>query len=275
MKKRTILFVSILITGVLSFTSCTKNGAEGPPGQNGANGTNGTNGTGLYGNITGNVIITNQFGIAVTNDYTAGYIKLVNSTSNAKVDSVVANSSGVYSIDSIPSGTYNMICVYPGYGMSETLNIVMTGGTRPYDIKLAAIPDFNVSTALDSIWNGVIKRDSGYVYIAGTITANDTSARTILVFVGNSSSVSSAPGAYNFVANLTIPPNASTYALTISLNTFYINGLEPNSTAYFAIYGAANNYAYGDYTNYTYGQIVYTAISSSAVTITTPFIVPL
>jgi hypothetical protein len=262
MKKLSILLSALLIGGILTFVSCSKTGQTGPAGQNGANGAPGPI---LYGSITGNVLMVNQYGVSVTNAYTNGYILLKNSATNATVDSVFANTSGVYTINNIPTGTYNMYAMYTGYGMNETANIVITAETRPYDIKLAEIPDFNVISIADSVWNGKIKRDSGFVYIYGTIAPNDTGARTVLVFIGNTSATSSAPGTYSFTEGEVIPQGTSTYVFTVSLNTFFVNGFINGSPVYLAVYGAANNYTYGDYTNYTYGQTVYTAIGASPV----------
>lgn len=260
MKKLSILASTLLLGGIFIFVSCSKTGPAGPAGQNGATGPAGPL---LYGNITGNVIMANQYGAAVTNAYTNGYILLKNSSTNATVDSVFANSSGAYTISNIPTGTYNMYAIYSGYGMSETLNIVITTNTRPYDIKLAAIPNFNVNMAVDSI--GLVKRDTNYAYVSGTIAQDNNGERTILLFVGNTTTTSSSPGSYLFIQTTTVPPGATTYSFAIPLLTIYNNGFTYGNPIYFAVYGAANDYDYGDYTNYTYGQLTYTAISANMV----------
>lgn len=155
MKKLSILISTIIVAGMLVFVSCTKTGPQGPSGANGATGPI------IYGTISGNVIMANQYGVAVTNDYTGGYILLKNSTTNATIDSVIANSSGQYAIGNVPTGTYNMECIYAGYGMNLHQNVEVNGNLQ-LDNKIAAIPNFNVNysastpvTPIDSI--GLVK----------------------------------------------------------------------------------------------------------------------
>lgn len=273
MKKSSILFASLVIAGIMALTSCTKTGDQGPAGQNGANGTNGATGPAgpiLYGIITGNVIMNNEYGVAVTTDYAGGYILLKNSATNVRIDSVIANSStGAFTIDSVPTGTYNMYCFYAGYGENLHQNLEFTGGTLQVDNKIAAIPTFTINTAADSIRH---RTNTNYLY--GTITADPNGARTLLVFIGNSSATSALPGNYVFTDNVVIPADSTTFTITTPVNTFYSNGFAYGSTAYFAIYGAANNYTYGEYTDFANGQVVYTAISAVPYGTTTSIVLP-
>jgi hypothetical protein len=265
MRTRSILLpVSLLVGGVLIFASCTKTGPQGPQGATGPTGPI------QYGTITGSVIMSNQYDAPVTNAYASGYIVLKNSTTNATVDSVFANAtSGVYTINNVATGTYNMECVYPGYGLNLHQNLEFDGGTLQADNKISAIPTFTVSAAQDTVRH---KTATNYLY--GSITADPNGGRTLLIFVGASPATSSAAGTYNFTTTLVIPADSANFTLTTALTTFYANGFTHGNTAYFAIYGASDNYTYGDYTNFTYGQTVYTAISAapynSSVMVTLP-----
>jgi hypothetical protein len=275
MKKLSLAISTLVLGGIFVFISCTKTGPTGPAGQNGANGTNGLNGatgatgstgpTGpiIYGTITGNVIMTNIYGVAQTN-YSGGYILLKNAASNARVDSVYANSStGAFAIDSVPTGTYNMYCIYSGYGTNVHQNVEVNGNLQ-VDNKIAQIPTFTVSTALDTIYH---KRNTNYLF--GTIAPDAGGARTLLVFIGNTPSVSAAPGTYSFTANAIVAADSTSFTITTPVDNFYAAGFSYGSTAFIAIYGAADNYNYGDYTNYTYGQLYYSAISANPFTTVT------
>jgi len=266
MKKLSILIGSLVLGGVFIISSCSKDGANGANGATGATGATGPAGPVLTGTITGNVIMVNQYGGAVTNAYTNGYVKLMNPTTNATIDSVVPTSSGQYTINNVTTGTYNMQTVYAGYGLNVRENVEFTGGTLNVDNKIAAIPNFNVATAVDSV--GAVKRDTSFVFISGTIAQDNSGERTILVFVGNTATTSSAPGNYIFVYAQAVPAGATTYSIAIPLggnNGIYSYGFNYSGSIYFAVYGAANNYDYGDYTNFTYGQLTYTAISAASV----------
>jgi hypothetical protein len=264
MKKLSILVSALFIAGIFVFVSCSKTGPAGPAGENGATGATGPI---IYGTISGNVLMTNIYGVPQTN-YSGGYILLKNAATNATVDSVDANATtGAFAINNVPTGTYNMYCIYAGYGTNVHQNVEVNGNLQ-VDNKIAAIPTFTVSTASDSIRH---RTNTNYLY--GTITPDAGGARTLLVFIGNTASVSANPGSYVFTANTTIPADSTTFTITTNVDNFYANGFAYGSTAFMAIYGAADNYNYGDYTNYTYGQLYYSAISAnpySTVTITLP-----
>jgi hypothetical protein len=269
MKKLSILLASFLTAGIFTLISCTKTGQEGPAGQNGATGATGPAGPVLYGTITGSIIMDNIYGVQVTNDYTGGYIVLKNSATNATVDSVIADSAGVYTMSNVPTGSYNMYCVYSGYGVTQHQNLPFVSGTLQVDNKIAGIPTFTVSTAADSIRH---KTSMNYLY--GTITADPNGARTLLVFIGSTSSPTSAPGNYTFTDNVVIPADSTNFTITTPLVNFYANGFAHGSNAYFAIYGAANNYTYGEYTDFANGQTGYTAISANPYSAIVGVIVP-
>jgi hypothetical protein len=271
MKKLSIVLSTLFVGGILVFTSCTKTGSQGPAGQNGATGATGATGpTGpvIYGNVTGNVIMTNIYGVPQT-AYSGGYILLKNASTSALVDSTLPDAStGAFLISNVPTGTYNMYCIYPGYGMNVHQNVEINGSLQ-VDNKIAQIPTFTVSTASDSVRH---KNNTNYLY--GTIAPDPTGARTVLVFAGSTASTSAAPGTWTLIDNVVVKADSSNFTITTPLINFYGAGFAPGSTVYFAIYGAANNYNYGDYTNYTYGQLIYTAISAApygtAVTVTLP-----
>jgi hypothetical protein len=268
MKKLSILAGVLFIGGIFAFVSCTKTGAQGPAGQNGATGATGPTGPVIYGNITGNVIMTNIYGVPQT-AYSGGYILLKNATTNTLADSVLPDATtGAFLISSVPTGTYNMYCIYSGYGMNVHQNVEVNGSLQ-VDNKIAQIPTFTVSTVSDSIRH---KNNTNYLY--GTIAPDPVGARTVLIFAGATPSTSAAPGTWSLIDNVVVKADSSNFTITTPLLNFYSAGFAPGSTVYFAVYGAANNYNYGDYTNFTYAQLIYTAISAApygtTVSITLP-----
>ncbi len=73
MKKLSILVSTLFIGGILLFSSCSKTGSQGPSGQNGANGSPGPV---LTGNISGYVILSDQYGSPVTTNLKSAYVLL-------------------------------------------------------------------------------------------------------------------------------------------------------------------------------------------------------
>ena len=250
MKKLSILISSFFVIGIFVFDSCSKTGDAGPTGQTGATGPAGPV---LNNTVTGYVFLYDAYGDPVTTGLSTAYALLYNTSTGALVDSITANAAGQYT-GNIQTGTYNLVGKCPGYGISETQNIVFTGGTRNYDIKFAAIPILYVATGYDSI-------GTNNVYIKGTVTTPNPRVTTLLVYVGTTSSVNaSIPSSYSFVVAGTIATNNTRFSIALPLSTIS-DYFAAGSNAYIAIYGAANNYTYGDYTDYASGNLVYTPIS--------------
>jgi hypothetical protein len=242
--------------------SCSKQGpagATGAQGATGATGAQGPSGPVLTGTITGYVILHDEYGDNVQTGLNSVFVHLYNAASNAEVDSVYANSSGQYTIPNVQTGIYSMITTYSGYGEAVHQNEEFNGGTLTVDNRLSQIPLFNVTTAMDSI-----RKKNNTVYIFGTITAN-TRFRTFIVFAGMTNSASSSPSTYSFITVGNVPADSTNYTVTIPVPTFYGHGFMSGTQAYFAVYGAATNYTDGDYTDFASGNLVYTAISPTAV----------
>jgi len=263
MKKISIFLSAFLVGMVVLFASCTKTGPQGPTG---ANGPTGPAGPVLPNTLTGYVFLYDAYGDPVDSGYSKAYAVLYNTTTATVVDTERANSSGIYT-GTVLTGTYNLVGECPGYGVNKTdQNVVFTGGTRTYDLKFSAIPILYAATGYDSI-------GANNVFIKGTVTAANSRVTTLLVYVGSTSPVSAAiPGSYSFVVSSTIAANATKYSVAIPL-TSLDNYFTAGATAYIAIYGAANNYTYGDYTDYASGNVVYTPVSANSLN-SVSFIVP-
>jgi hypothetical protein len=248
---------------MLLLASCTK---TGPQGESGANGATGPAGPGLTNTLTGYVFLYDAYGDPVANIDSTVSILLYNTTTGGKIDSVNANHAGVYT-STVQTGTYNLVGECPGYGINKTnQNVVFTGGTRTYDLKFSAIPPLYAATGYDSI-------GTNYVYVKGTVVAPNSRSTTIIAYIGATSAVNaSVPGSYSFVTVSTIAANATKYSILVPLTTIY-DYFQSGASAYVSVYGAANNYTYGDYTDYASGNVVYTPVSSTSVNAGS-FIVP-
>jgi hypothetical protein len=253
MKYFSVLSTTFIIAAILLISSCSKNGATGPTG---APGTPGAPGPLLTGNIAGFVLPTDQYGSPVTSNLKSAYVLLFDAQSGSRIDSVYADSTGFYNL-SVQTGTYTMIAKMAGFGNCMHQNVTFTASTLNIDSKLSAIPNFNVSS-VDSIR---YKASNNSVNIYGKINP-DARQRTLLVFVGNTNTVSPNPADYIFASAQAVGENATTYDIVIGYNTFADYGYMSGNTVYFAIFGASNDYTYGDFTDYPTGRIVYTAIAN-------------
>ena len=259
MKFTSALSANLIIGSLAIITSCSKS-TTGPVGQTGATGPAGPV---LTGNISGYVILTDQYGSPVTTNLKSAYVLLFDAHSGSRLDSVYADSTGLYNLSNVGTGTYTMIAKMAGFGNCVHQNVTFAASTLNIDSKLSAIPDFNVNS-VDSIR---YKVSNNSVNIYGKITP-DPHQRTLLVFVGNANNVSANPADYVFVSGQAVGENAGTYDIAIGFNSFANSGYVSGNTVYFAIYGASNNYSNGDFTDYPTGRIVYTAIG------TVPFMPP-
>jgi len=256
MKKVKALLSLLAFAGIVyTISSCSKTGATGATGSAGAQGVPGAPGPVLTGTINGYVLLNDEYGNPVTSGLSSAWVLLFNSADNSKVDSVNADSTGKFTMSNIKTGNYTMIAMSIGYGSAYHQNLEFNGGTLTVDNKLSAIPNFNVTNASDSI-----RHKTNQVYIYGNIPL-DSRQRTLLIFVGNTASTSASPSTYVFAATQAVPADSSRYTITIPLGTIYGNGFASGNTAYFAIYGAANNYTNGDYTDFASGRLVYTPIT--------------
>jgi hypothetical protein len=254
MKKTSVLIGGSILLAVVFITSCSKNGATGPQGLPGVQGSPGPV---LTGNITGFVLPTDQYGSPVTVNLKSAYTLLFDAHTGLRMDSVYSDSTGFYNINNVATGTYTMLTKMNGFGNNVHQNLEFTASTLNVDSKLSAIPTFTV-TSVDSIRYSI---KNGNVNIYGKINT-DPRQRTLLVFIGNSNNVSPNPADYVFASVQPVGENATTYDIAINFTLFADNGYMSGNTAYFAIFGASNNYTYGSFTDFPTGRTVYTAIAN-------------
>ena len=243
-----IVTVLFLFAVVFSINSCKKEGAQGPAGPEGPAGPL------LTGNLKGHVFCFDQYGSTVLTNL-SGIKDSINGTTNV----VHADSTGLYTFANLTTGNYTYTVTANGYGMNKVQNLQFVGGGDTYhDVKISQIPTFNVLTLTDSV-------AGTNVIVKGTLAA-DTKIRTVVVFIAGVSNVSCLPQYYLDYVSKNTTATGTTFSITIHQSDFNNLGLASGSTAYFAAYGAAVNFASSsEYEDMATGRTVFNAISSTPV----------
>lgn len=215
----------------------------------------------LSGNLFGFVTLYDQYGGKVLSGVAPTNVSLVAANNNQTLNTVT-DSTGKYTYNSIAEGQY--LLSYTNTGFGTILNAplgFLGGGNIDHDVKLSAIPNFYdslLSTPVDTLNNIVLN---------GTFSGTDTRKRTYVIFIGSSPSVSSAPANYLTYYTGTANNNLTTFTQKIALSDLTDLGFTAGSTVYFAVYGAAADFAStSDVEDYTTGRLNFTAISSNPAT---------
>jgi len=265
MKKSNLRLTSVtLLIAALLFimASCSKTGPDGPQGPQGPSGP-------AYntGSIFGFITLYDQYGAKVgTASSLKGIKVIIDGTSKV----ALTDSTGKYSFSNLNTGTYSITItdtVNPQYAASQVNNIAILLGPSQHDVHLGQIPTFTFTslTMTDTIRKGIAGViDTNFVAIRGNINP-DFNTRTILVYFGSNSLVSSNPANYFGVNSFTIPANAKTFLFYIDQTVFENAGFTSGSTVYFMTYPAGINYASAsEYEDLNTGRLIYNDINTSA-----------
>jgi len=249
MKRNYFLFF-IAICGILFCGSCTKKGSTG------ATGPGGPAGPAYKGAITGYVSVYDEYGNKTIPNFSNFQLTLKGGTT------VTCNNNGYYIFDNVATGTYNITASGTGYAPTLVNNIGFVNDTFFQDIKLSAIPDFNLSTFH-------AYHNTGSLYDSLVITlASDTRARNLIVFVNNTSAVGNAP-ANNITSYIKSIPT-SVWPTTTQVVMKLANTDLNNVNIFYGeeTYYAASSYVVNDasvYEDPATGKPVYTAIGTALV----------
>jgi hypothetical protein len=211
--------------------------------------------SGSNGGVYGYVTLYDQYGGQILTDTTATTITLNSNTTTT------TNSAGKYTFANLATGVYTLTATNPGFGSITGSTFQFTGGGNlDHDVKLSQIPNFT-DTGLTITTDSVT-----FITVAGSFNTIDLHRRTSVIFVGNSSGVTSAPSSYlRQYSVLATNNNYQTFSITIALTDLQDAGFTAGSTIYFAAYGAASNFAssseWEDVQNT--GKNDYTALSPS------------
>ena len=231
------------------FASCTKNGSTGATG---ATGPAGPAGPAYTGAIDGHVTLYDQYGTKVLSGLSAV-------TLSVDANTVPVDTTGYYVKGSLPTGTYYMNASATGYGSTHVNSFQFLADTLNRDIKLSAIPNFAPST-LTATPNSI--GDSL------TITfPPDARGRNCIIFL-NKNAAGNTPDKYLLVYTKAITGNSPRpTTFIIPAQDLTDAGFTAGQTVNVAVYG----YVIGDVSSYedlSTGKIVYTPVSSTAMTAT-------
>jgi len=250
-EKKNVLF-AVLAVAVL-FCSCTKQvtGPEGPAGPS------------YTGSITGFITLYDQYGVKLIGKNPSLKVSIDNTTKVCYADSI-----GLYSFAGLYTGSYTLSIADTAksspvfFGPSKVFNIALLTGQSNHDVKLAAIPGFNLTSAVavDTALAAL-----NYVKIRGLVSP-DTKARELVIFVGSDSLVSSAPANYLLTYSTAINANASKFSTNIAVTDLYDAGFVSGSKVYIMLYSAAVGFASeSEYEDLNTGKIVYNAIGTAPI----------
>jgi hypothetical protein len=180
------------------------------------------------------------------------------------VGNAVTDANGHYAFSNITTGSYSLAANSPSttppygaqYGVFQYLADTLTR-----NINMSAQANFSPSNVIAHS-NSVLAVDSLYIYVA----TPDSQTRSVIIFLGNSSAVSSTNYLYAKVVNINV--NATLVKTTIHASTLYDLGLASGATAYYAVYGEPVSDK-SVYVNLKTGQNTYTALSSANVVVST------
>jgi hypothetical protein len=242
-----VCFAGLTIMATLMF-SCKKE-ITGPQGNAGPS---------LTGNIAGFVLLYDQYGTRIYTNLNKITVSISNRTTISHADS-----TGKYLFSNLSTGIYNITASDSLYGAEVAPQFQFVGGGNlDRDFKLSQIPTFTLSscTAIDTVSSSI-----NYIKVKGTLLA-DTKARTIAVFVGTSSSVSSAPANYILMYSKQVAANATSFNIQIPATDLYNIGITSASTAYFAAYPAAVNFSTtSSYEDFATGRTFYNSVGTSPI----------
>ncbi len=251
--KKLQIFLLALVSAAL-FNACTKTGPTGPAGSTGPAGPV------LTGTVSGHVILYDIYG-GILGESKAGAKALLYNSSNVVVDSVNCDSTGSYTINSVSTGIYTLAFKDTNFGQELHEDLEFTGGgTLNVDGKMSRVPNFNITGInADSI------NHTTQMAVINCAVTSSVRLRTIVIFIGNSASVSSNPANYLISVSANIAINKSNVVVNIPLGTLYSAGFNSGSSAYFAIYGAAVNYSStSSYEDYNTTRNIYNAITPTS-----------
>ncbi|HXC04700.1 MAG TPA: carboxypeptidase-like regulatory domain-containing protein, partial [Bacteroidia bacterium] len=214
------------------------------------------NGSAMTGNLKGHIYQYDQYGAVIL----TGLTGIHDSLSPGHV--ALTDSNGYYVFNGLAAGDYNFTIAKAGYGTNLVQSLQLVGGGDIYrDVKIAQIPNFNVSAV--TVTNNTT---TGNIDFVGTVTS-DTRGRSAILYLGKTGSVSAVPASFSNSYTGTIRAAATTFTVSVNPNDIHDLGIPTGSTVYCALYGAATTFASASsYQDYATGHTIYTAISATPAT---------
>jgi hypothetical protein len=221
----------------------------------GCTGIQGPAGPVLTGNLTGFVILHDEYGNDLSDH--AGVLIQVSGTNHSATTDV----DGKWTIWGLTTGTYDLIFSKQGFGTHTEPSFQFVGGGTKYTYTdyLSQLPSYHVtSIALDSI-------DSNYIHISATLSAPGMAGeyRDLVFFIGLTPAVDCSTANY-----LTVDVDSyhdaglDSVSADLWLHSSKLEKQNSGTTIYIVAYGCSHPYYFGYHTDVNTGKYVYTCLSS-------------
>jgi hypothetical protein len=233
-----LLFVA-LMAGI---SSCSKTGPAGPAGPLST------------GTLTGYITIYDQYGFKVPGDLSGVSVSITGIAG----DTSTTNAAGLYTINNLKTGVYNLVYARAGCGTVLANDYGFLGGGTIYrNQAMSFIPTFSLFYVDDT--TETYLSDTG-VLIRGIDTIYGA-ARQYIIFGSNLAGVSSTPGTYQYNSAVqTIKAGAGTFSAFLTSQELADAGLTTGTVADFVVYPYATNQP--TYIDPATGKTVYTALGT-------------
>ncbi|PBQ33515.1 hypothetical protein CNR22_17605 [Sphingobacteriaceae bacterium] len=183
------------------------------------------------GTVTGKITHYDQFGTKYTSGLNTATVSLEGTNFTG-----ITDTSGIYKLTNVPSGTYTLAVKKPGCGLIKTENIHYNfEDTTTYNASVSDIPAFTLSAAYakDTTWfNGSV---GGIFYNASPASLNKNA--NIVAIIGKSSKIDLAnPDSYENYALASIA-DSTDYGRFFSYQLLkYTYTFKKDSAVYMKIY---------------------------------------
>ena len=154
------------------------------------------------GSVTGKVTDTTGTGISGA----TVYFNLGGSTTPVTVQT---DSTGAYSIASIPAGLYSVTATAPNFGQSASIQVVITGGSA------TTVPDIQLGPIANGTLGGLVTGSDGTPLTGVTLTITNTGTQQV-VTVTTAASAAAPDGAQSNYGPVTLAQGA--YTVTAAKN---------------------------------------------------------
>ena len=235
--------IPILLFSIVLFLGCK--GETGPAGPV------------LKGNLSGNIILMDSLD-SRTNNNSGAIVSIEGTTFSA-----TSNTQGAWAINDLPTGTYTINCRKQGYDSHIDLGFQFVGGgTARMDlIYLHPLPNFIINEI--SVSSSIIDKE---IIITGIL--NSVGYHSIVLFLGRSISVSSAPSTYLYYeygnTNNTGVGVYNTFTNYIRSDYLSLYGISSGEKIYIKVYPTALGGWMNSYTDPETGNQVFTGLGTGS-----------
>ncbi len=225
-------------------------GPQGPPGQS------------LTGDMSGFVYLY-DYNLRRLTDHSGVLIQLEGTQLQA-----ITGTNGKWTLANVPAGTYTISFSKSGYGTEKVISYPFVGGGRTYlgEQSLQQVPLYYVANLTSISSGGSVSVSGNFV---GTLPQSPFN-RSAVLFLGRTSSVSSAPATYSGVTTANAYFDSLSFRTELDSSSFRYWGFQAGSTAYIAAYGG---YTWGGYPDTATGRYYYTGLNptrSNVVSVIVP-----